>query len=47
MFCFTVFIGPVTITPAVYPALMTSVTVAFVVFTVLCVVGVGASFFFL
>ena len=44
MFCFSVFIGPVTITPAVYPALMTSVTVAFVVFTVLCIAGVGASY---
>jgi EmrB/QacA subfamily drug resistance transporter len=44
MFCFTVFIGPVTITPAVYPALMTSITIAFGVFTVLCVIGVGASY---
>jgi MFS family permease len=44
MFCFSVFIGMVTITPAVYPALMTSVTVAFVIFTLLCVIGVGASY---
>ena len=44
MCCFAIFIGPVTITPAVYPALMTSVTVAFVVFTVLCIAGVGASY---
>ena len=44
MFCFGIFIGPVTITPAVYPALMTSVTVAFVIFTVLCIIGVGASY---
>jgi EmrB/QacA subfamily drug resistance transporter len=44
MFCFAAFIGPVTITPAVYPALMSSVTVAFVVFTVLCIIGVGASY---
>jgi EmrB/QacA subfamily drug resistance transporter len=44
MFCFSIFIGMVTITPAVYPALMTSVTVAFVVFTILCVIGVGASY---
>jgi len=44
MFCFSIFIGPVTITPAVYPALMTSVTVAFVVFTVLCCAGVAASY---
>ncbi len=44
MFCFAIFIGPVTITPAAYPALMTSVTVAFAVFTVLCIIGVGASY---
>jgi EmrB/QacA subfamily drug resistance transporter len=44
MFCFSVFIGMVTITPAVYPALMTSVTVTFVIFTILCIIGVGASY---
>jgi EmrB/QacA subfamily drug resistance transporter len=44
MFCFTVFIGMVTITPMVYPALMTSVTVAFAIFTVLCIIGVAASY---
>jgi EmrB/QacA subfamily drug resistance transporter len=44
MFCFAIFIGTVTITPAVYPALMNSITVAFGVFTVLCIAGVGASF---
>lgn len=44
MICFDVFIGPVAITHSVYPALMTSVTVAFVVFTVLCVIGVMASY---
>jgi EmrB/QacA subfamily drug resistance transporter len=44
MFCFAIFIGPVTITPSVYPALMTSVTVAFTVFTVLCIAGIGASY---
>ncbi len=44
MFCFSIFIGPVTLTPAVYPALMTSVTVAFVVFTILCILGVAASY---
>jgi EmrB/QacA subfamily drug resistance transporter len=44
MCCFAVFIGPVTITPSVYPALMTGVTVAFVVFTVLCSAGVGISY---
>ncbi|PKG32550.1 MFS transporter [Methanoregula sp.] len=43
MFCFAVFIGSETITPAVYPALMTSVTAAFIIFTALCVVGVAAS----
>ena len=44
MFCFAVFIGPDTITNTVYPALMTSITAAFVVFTVLCIVGVVASY---
>jgi EmrB/QacA subfamily drug resistance transporter len=44
MFCFTIFIGTAAITPAVYPALMTSVTGAFVVFTVICILGVGASY---
>jgi EmrB/QacA subfamily drug resistance transporter len=44
MSCFAIFIGTAAITPAVYPALMTSVTVAFGVFTVLCVAGVGASY---
>jgi len=44
MFCFAIFIGTVTITPAVYPALMNSITIAFGVFTILCIAGVGASF---
>jgi MFS family permease len=44
MFSFSVFIGTVTITPAVYPALMNSVTVAFTVFTLLALVGVAASY---
>lgn len=43
MFCFAVFIGSETITPPVYPALMTSVTVAFGIFTALCAIGVVAS----
>jgi EmrB/QacA subfamily drug resistance transporter len=44
MFCFSVFIGDVTITPEVFPALMTSVTISFLVFTCLCIVGVGTSY---
>jgi EmrB/QacA subfamily drug resistance transporter len=44
MCCFTVFIGTAAIMPSVYPALMTSVTVAFGVFSVLCVAGIGASY---
>jgi MFS family permease len=44
MFCFAIFIGPVAITPPVYPALMTSITVAFMVFAVLCVIGAAASY---
>jgi len=44
MFLFAIFIGPAAITPAVYPALLTSVTVAFAVFTGLCVIGIAASY---
>jgi len=44
MFCFSVFIGMETITPEVYPALMTSVIVAFVIFTLLCLIGVATSY---
>jgi EmrB/QacA subfamily drug resistance transporter len=44
MFSFSVFIGTVAITPEVYPALMTSVTISFLVFTGLCVIGVGTSY---
>jgi EmrB/QacA subfamily drug resistance transporter len=44
MFCFTIFIGTATITPAVYPALMTSVTVAFGIFTVICLAGIYTSY---
>jgi EmrB/QacA subfamily drug resistance transporter len=44
MICFAVFTGTEAITPAMYPALMTSVTVAFIVFTLLCLAGVAASF---
>jgi len=44
MSCFAIFIGPVTITAAAYPSLMTSVTVAFTIFTLICIVGVGASY---
>ncbi|MDD1686057.1 MFS transporter [Methanoregula sp.] len=44
MFCFAIIIGPVSVTPAVYPQLMTSVVIAFIVFTLLCLVGVVTSF---
>jgi len=44
MFCFSAFIGNVAITPPVYPALLTSTTVAFLIFTCLCIVGVGSSY---
>lgn len=44
MICFSIFIGTVTITPAVYPSLMTSTTAAFIVFTILGVAGVAASY---
>ena len=44
MFCFAIFMGTATITPAVYPALDTSITIAFGIFTFLCVIGVVASY---
>jgi len=44
MFCFSIFIGTVTITPEVFPALMTSVTVSFLAFTGLCIIGVATSY---
>jgi EmrB/QacA subfamily drug resistance transporter len=44
MFCFSIFIGAVNITPAVYPALIESTVVAFLIFTLLCIIGVGASY---
>ncbi len=44
MYCFSVFIGAAPITPNVYGALMTSITVAFTVFSALCIAGVGASY---
>jgi MFS family permease len=44
MFCFSVFIGSVVITPSVYPALLTSISVAFAIFTCLCIAGVGSSY---
>ena len=44
IFCFSVFIGSVAITPPVYSALLTSTTVAFLIFTCLCIIGVWASF---
>ncbi len=44
MFCFSVFIGSVAITPSVYPELLTSITVTFKIFTGLCIAGVGISY---
>jgi EmrB/QacA subfamily drug resistance transporter len=44
MLCFSVFIGSVPITPPVYPALLTSTTVTFLIFTCLCLIGVGVSY---
>ena len=44
MFCFSIFIGAKDITPAIYPALIESTVVAFLVFTLLCIVGVAASY---
>jgi EmrB/QacA subfamily drug resistance transporter len=44
MASFAIFIGPLALTPSVYPALMTSVTVAFLVFFLICAAGVGISY---
>jgi EmrB/QacA subfamily drug resistance transporter len=44
MICFSVFIGSVAITPSVYPDLLTSITIAFLIFTGLCIAGVGISY---
>ncbi len=44
MSCFAIFVGTAAITPEVYPALMTSITMAFLVCTVLCVFGIAASY---
>jgi hypothetical protein len=37
---FALFIGSVTITPEYYPLLLISINLAFVIFTVLCFVGI-------
>jgi len=44
MVCFSVFIGSVPITPPVYAALLTSTTVTFLIFTCLCLIGIGVSY---
>jgi MFS family permease len=44
MFCFSVFIGTVAITPSVYPSLLFSTTTAFLIFSCFCIVGVCASY---
>lgn len=41
---FAVYIGRVEITPTQYPALLTSIQTAFIVFTILCFIGIFASF---
>jgi MFS family permease len=41
---FALYIGRVEITPTQYPALLTSIQTAFVVFTILCFIGIFASF---
>ncbi len=40
---FAVYIGRVEITPAQYPALLTSIQIAFIAFTILCFIGIFAS----
>ena len=43
MMVFSVMIGRVEITPPYYPAFVSSIRVAFALFTLLCLVGIGAS----
>ncbi len=43
MLLFALFIGPVQITPEVYPAFLTAMRVAFIIFAALCFAGVFAS----
>ncbi len=40
---FAIYIGKIQIMPADYPALLTSVQIAFIVFTILCFIGIFAS----
>jgi EmrB/QacA subfamily drug resistance transporter len=44
MFCFSVFIGNVIITPSVYPSLLSSTTTAFLIFSCFCIAGIYASY---
>jgi EmrB/QacA subfamily drug resistance transporter len=44
MFCFSLYLGTLTITPPVYPLLLASIHTAFLIFTVLCILGVGSSY---
>ncbi len=43
MMLFAIFIGPAVITPDYYPQFITSMHYAFVIFAILCVIGIGAS----
>jgi EmrB/QacA subfamily drug resistance transporter len=43
MMLFAIFIGPAEITPEYYPQFITSLHYAFVIFAVLCLIGIGAS----
>ena len=43
MLIFSIFIGNVQIVPGNYPALLTSIKVAFTIFTILCFIGIFAS----
>jgi MFS family permease len=43
MMLFAIFIGPIEITPEYYPQFITSLHYAFVIFAVLCLIGIAAS----
>ena len=43
MMIFAIFVGPVEITPEYYPQFVLSLHYAFILFTVLCIIGIFAS----
>lgn len=44
MLLISIYVGPVQITPAYYPQYVASLNTAFIIFTILCIIGIFASF---